>query len=62
MAARGLDIPEHIRVRVAECADTARLEAWADRAATATSVDEIFRDSRLRPAFPARYDRAGASR
>jgi hypothetical protein len=42
MAARGIDIPEHIRSR--ECADTARLEAWADRAATATSVDEIFRD------------------
>ena len=44
MAARGLDIPEHIRALVAECADTARLEAWADRAATATSVDEIFGD------------------
>jgi hypothetical protein len=44
MAARGLDIPERIRARVAECADTARLEAWADRAATATSVDEIFED------------------
>ena len=44
MAARGLDIPEHIRARVAECADTARLEAWADRAATATSVQEIFGD------------------
>ena len=44
MAARGLDIPEHIRAQVDECADTARLEAWADRAATATSVDEIFGD------------------
>jgi hypothetical protein len=44
MAARGLDIPEQVRDRVAECADTARLEAWADRAATATSVDEIFGD------------------
>jgi hypothetical protein len=42
MAARGLDIPEPIRARVAECTDTARLEAWADRAATATSVDDIF--------------------
>jgi hypothetical protein len=38
----GLDIPEHIRARVAECADIARLEAWADRAATATSLDDIF--------------------
>jgi hypothetical protein len=44
MAARGLDIPEHVRARVAECGDTARLEAWADRAATATSVEEIFED------------------
>ena len=42
MTARGLDIPEHIRVRVAECADTACLEAWADRAATAISVADIF--------------------
>jgi hypothetical protein len=42
MAARGFEIPEHIRVRVAECADTDRLEAWADRAATATSLDDIF--------------------
>ncbi len=44
MAARGLEIPEHIRARVAECPDTARLEAWADRAATATSVEDIFGD------------------
>lgn len=44
MAARGLDIPERIRARVTECADTARLEAWADRAATATSVEEVFGD------------------
>jgi len=42
MTARGLDIPEHIRARVAECTDTASLEAWADRAATATSVADIF--------------------
>jgi len=42
MAARGLDIPEDVRARVAECADTTRLEAWADRAATATSLDDIF--------------------
>ena len=31
-----------IAARVAECADIARLEAWADRAATATSLDDIF--------------------
>jgi hypothetical protein len=42
MAARGLSIPEHIRALVAACTDTARLEAWADRAATATSMDDIF--------------------
>jgi hypothetical protein len=44
MAARGLDVQDRIRARVAECADTARLEAWADRAAIATTVDEIFGD------------------
>jgi hypothetical protein len=44
MTARGLDIPEPIRARVAECTDTARLEAWADRAATATSLDDIFEE------------------
>jgi hypothetical protein len=42
MAARGPDMPELIRARVAECAETDRLEAWADRAATATSLDDIF--------------------
>jgi hypothetical protein len=42
MTARGLDIPEHLRVRIAECTDTASLEAWADRAATATSLADIF--------------------
>jgi hypothetical protein len=44
MAARGLDFQDRIRARVAECADTARLAAWADRAAIATTVDEIFGD------------------
>lgn len=42
LTARGLDVPEDIRIRVTECADIARLEAWADRAATATSLDDIF--------------------
>jgi hypothetical protein len=42
ITARGLDIPERIRARIAECADPALLEAWADRAATATSLDDIF--------------------
>jgi len=42
LTARGLDVPEHIRVIVTECTDIARLEAWADRAVTATSLDDIF--------------------
>jgi hypothetical protein len=42
MAARGLDVPERMRARVAACTDTSQLEAWADRAATATNVDDIF--------------------
>jgi hypothetical protein len=44
LAARGLAVPADIRDRVMKCTDTDTLEAWADRAATATSIDEIFGD------------------
>jgi hypothetical protein len=44
MTARGIAVPEHFRLRVTECTDTAQLEAWFDRAITATTVDEIFSD------------------
>lgn len=42
LAARGLEVPEEIRARILSCADTAQLEAWGDRAATAASVEDVF--------------------
>lgn len=44
LAARGFVLPDAIRERVVGCSDLAQLEAWADRAVTAKSVPEIFRD------------------
>ena len=44
MAARGLAVPDEVRERVAGCTDTDRLEAWADRVVTASSITEIFSD------------------
>jgi hypothetical protein len=43
LAARGFQIPDDIRDTVLTCTDTSQLEAWADLAATASSVDEIFK-------------------
>ncbi|NEE03282.1 hypothetical protein [Phytoactinopolyspora halotolerans] len=42
LAARGISVPEDIRVRITECTDLDQLDAWTDRAATATSIDDIF--------------------
>jgi hypothetical protein len=42
LAARRLHVSAEIRERVLSCADTSQLEAWADRAATAATVDEVF--------------------
>jgi hypothetical protein len=42
LAARGFAVPDDIRRRVESCIDTAQLEAWGERAVTATSLDEIF--------------------
>ena len=35
--------PDDIRDTVLSCTDTSQLEAWCDRAATAPSIDEIFK-------------------
>jgi hypothetical protein len=43
LTARGLEIPDDIRDTVLTCTDTNQLEAWADLAATAPSIDEIFK-------------------
>jgi hypothetical protein len=42
LAARGLHVSAEIRQRVLSCADISQLEAWADRAATAATIDQVF--------------------
>jgi hypothetical protein len=42
LTARGLEVPEGIRDRITACANLARLESWATRAATAQSVHDLF--------------------
>jgi hypothetical protein len=42
LAARGLQVPTNVRERVLSCTDIGQLETWADRAATATSVQQVF--------------------
>jgi len=39
---RGVAISSHDRERVMSCAGASQIEAWADRALTATTRDEIF--------------------
>lgn len=42
LGARGLQVPDEIRERVQSCTDTAQLEHWGERAATADSLDDVF--------------------
>jgi hypothetical protein len=42
LSARGLQVSAEIRERVLSCTDTSQLETWAERAATADSIDEVF--------------------
>jgi hypothetical protein len=42
LAARGLEVPTKVREQVLSCSDTSQLETWADRAAIAVSVEEVF--------------------
>jgi len=35
-------VSDELRDRVRSCTDTAQLEAWGDRAATAGSLNEVF--------------------
>jgi hypothetical protein len=42
LAARGIDVPDDARQQITECADLEQLETWIRRAATATSVEELF--------------------
>jgi hypothetical protein len=42
LSARGFEITPDLQGRVLDCADTDQLGAWAERAAVASSVDEVF--------------------
>lgn len=42
LSARGFDVPDEVRARVTGCADVDQLDKWISRAATATSIDEVF--------------------
>lgn len=44
LKARHLPVSAARRRQVEECTDTAQLEAWADLAANATSIDQVFGD------------------
>jgi hypothetical protein len=41
---QGFAVPDEVRERVVGCTDTDQLEAWADRAVTASSITDIFSD------------------
>jgi hypothetical protein len=42
LAGRSIDVPDDIRTRIIECTDVDQIEAWADRALTATSIHDLF--------------------
>jgi hypothetical protein len=42
LCARRLPVDDEARARIEGCGDTARMNRWIERAATATSVDEVF--------------------
>jgi hypothetical protein len=44
LAARGFVVTDDVRERVVGCTDTGRLETWADRAVTVSSITEVFSD------------------
>jgi hypothetical protein len=42
LAARGLEVPAKVREQILSCTDISQLDTWGDRAATATSLEEVF--------------------
>jgi hypothetical protein len=42
LAARGIEVPGPVRERVRSCTDLGQLETWADKAATAASLQDVF--------------------
>lgn len=41
LAARGVEVGEDDRARIAGCTDTERLGAWSDGAATAATIGDV---------------------
>jgi hypothetical protein len=42
LEARGVRISDEARARIVACTDAAQLEVWLRKAATASTVDEVF--------------------
>ena len=42
--ARGVKVPEDVGERISTCTDSAQLDAWIRRAATADTVEDLFQD------------------
>jgi hypothetical protein len=42
LSARGIEVPDDARERIIGCADLDQLETWVSRAATATSIHDLF--------------------
>ncbi|GAA0944265.1 hypothetical protein [Virgisporangium aurantiacum] len=42
LKARNVEVPEFLRTRISTCTDLEQLEIWIARAATATTIDELF--------------------
>ena len=42
LGARGVLIPDEVRVRLVECTDLEQLETWGRRAATADAIEDVF--------------------
>lgn len=40
--ARGIDVPADARARITSCPNLDQLDSWIRRAATATSIDDLF--------------------
>ena len=44
LAVQGLKVPAPVRDRVLSCTDLGQLEAWADKAMTASTLKDVFPD------------------
>ncbi len=41
---RSITVPDEARSRILACTSTAQLDAWLDRALTATRIEDVFAD------------------